>query len=92
MTSPRRSSFLATSPEPSAATKEALEMSIALFGEDHPDVATIRENLGNVYFRSGRLDETARSLELVLAMRRKMLGDDSESGGAGAREHGRRLP
>ena len=38
----------------------------------------MRENLGNVYFRQGQLDKTAKNLEVVLAMRRKALGDDSE--------------
>ena len=57
---------------------EVLEMAAALLGEDHPEVATTRENLGNVYFREGQLDKTAKNLEVVLAMRRKALGDDSE--------------
>ena len=38
----------------------------------------MRENLGNVYFRQGQLDKTAKNLEVVLAMRRKALGDDAE--------------
>ena len=57
---------------------EAIDMDIALLGEDHPEVAAARENLGNVYFRRGQLDKTATNLEVVLAMRRKALGDDSE--------------
>ena len=57
---------------------EAIDMTSALLGEDHPEVATARENLGNVYFRSGQLDKTAKNLEVVLAMRRKAFGDDSE--------------
>jgi serine/threonine protein kinase len=57
---------------------EALEIEIAVLGEDHPMIATTRENLGNVYFREKKFDQTARSLEVVLAMRRKALGDDSE--------------
>ncbi len=58
---------------------QAIDMEIALLGPDHPEVAAARENLGNVYFRSGQLDKTAKNLEVVLAMRRKALGDDSES-------------
>lgn len=54
------------------------EMARRVAGEDHPMLAVCRENLGNVYFRQGKLDETARNLELVLAMRRRALGDDSE--------------
>jgi len=58
--------------------REAIAMATALLGEDSPEVATYRENLGNVFFRTGRLEETARLLEEVLATRRRMLGDDSE--------------
>ncbi|HTD52627.1 MAG TPA: serine/threonine-protein kinase, partial [Thermoanaerobaculia bacterium] len=57
---------------------EAIEIETAVLGEDHPWIATTRENLGNVYFREKKLDLTARNLEVVLAMRRKALGDDSE--------------
>ena len=57
---------------------KALEMDIALLGEDHPEVASVRENLGNVYFRMGKIDKTLALLETVLASRRKALGDDSE--------------
>lgn len=41
-------------------------------------VAVCRENLGNVYYQQGKLDQTARCLELVLDMRRKALGEESE--------------
>jgi serine/threonine protein kinase len=58
--------------------QEAIDMAIAALGDAHPEVASYRENLGNVYFRAGKLDLTASNLELVLAMRRKALGDDSE--------------
>ena len=57
---------------------EAQELEVALLGEDHPEVASLRENLGNVYFRLGKYDRTAALLEVVLASRRKALGDDSE--------------
>ena len=57
---------------------EAIEIETAVLGEDHPSIATTRENLGNVYFRQKKLDQTASNLEVVLAMRRKALGDDSE--------------
>jgi tetratricopeptide (TPR) repeat protein len=53
-------------------------MNVALLGEDHPEVASARENLGNVYARMKRFDRTAALLETVLASRRKALGDDSE--------------
>jgi tetratricopeptide (TPR) repeat protein/predicted Ser/Thr protein kinase len=57
---------------------ESLQILTELLGEDHPEIATVRENLGGVYFRQKKFDQTAKNLELVLAMRRKALGDDSE--------------
>jgi serine/threonine-protein kinase len=62
-----------------ATYKEALAIGIAFFGEDYPEVASTRENLGNVYFRSGRYEETVKILQVVSATRRKMLGNDSEA-------------
>ena len=58
--------------------KEALAIGITDLGEEHPETLSARENLGNVYFRSKRYDETLRSLDLVLALRRKALGADAE--------------
>lgn len=60
------------------AMLESIEIKHEVLGDDHPSIATVRENLGNVYFRQKKLDLTARNLEVVLAMRRKALGDDSE--------------
>ena len=57
---------------------QAIEMDVALLGEDHPETASARENLGNVYARMKRFDRTAALLETVLASRRRALGDDSE--------------
>ncbi len=57
---------------------EAIALDVALLGEDHPEIASVRENLGNVYARMKRFDKTAALLETVLATRRKVLGDDSE--------------
>ena len=58
--------------------KETLAMQREVIGEDNAAVATTLENLGGVYLRARRLDETAKILETVLAMRRRALGDDSE--------------
>ncbi|HEY6050390.1 MAG TPA: tetratricopeptide repeat protein, partial [Thermoanaerobaculia bacterium] len=58
--------------------KETLAMQREVIGEDNAAVATTLENLGGVYLRAKRLDETAKILETVLAMRRKALGEDSE--------------
>ncbi|MFN7989610.1 MAG: tetratricopeptide repeat protein [Thermoanaerobaculia bacterium] len=57
---------------------QVVEMDVALLGEDHPETASARENLGNVYARMKRFDRTAALLEKVLAARRRALGDDSE--------------
>lgn len=56
----------------------AIDLAVQSGGEGHPMVAVCRENLGNVYYQQGKLDQTARCLELVLDMRRKALGDESE--------------
>jgi eukaryotic-like serine/threonine-protein kinase len=58
--------------------KEAIALNVADVGEEHPETLSARENLGNVYFRSKRYDETLRSLDVVLALRRKALGQDAE--------------
>ena len=58
--------------------REALSINIADVGEEHPETLSARENLGNVFFRSKRYDETLRMLEVVLAGRRKALGADAE--------------
>jgi len=58
--------------------KEAIAIDVADLGEEHPETLSARENLGNVYFRSKRYDETLRNLDMVLAGRRKALGADAE--------------
>ena len=55
-----------------------MEIERRVLGEDHPEYASLLENLGNVWFRKGRQAETAQNLERVLAIRRRALGDDSE--------------
>jgi len=57
---------------------EAIRIDVADLGEEHPETLSARENLGNVYFRSKRYDETLKMLDLVLAGRRKALGADAE--------------
>ena len=47
-----------------------------LLGDEHPEVLITLENLGLVYLRTKRYDETFRLLDQILAMRRKHLGDD----------------
>jgi serine/threonine-protein kinase len=58
--------------------KEALAINITEVGEEHPETLVVRENLGGVYFREKRYDETLRMLDVVLAGRRKALGADAE--------------
>jgi serine/threonine-protein kinase len=57
---------------------ESLRIDIADLGEEHPETLSARENLGNLYFRSKRYDETLKTLDVVLALRRKALGADAE--------------
>jgi tetratricopeptide (TPR) repeat protein len=47
-----------------------------LLGDEHPEVLITLENLGLVYLRTKRYDETFQLLDEILAMRRKHLGDD----------------
>jgi serine/threonine-protein kinase len=58
--------------------KEALAINTAEVGEEHPETLVVRENLGGVYFKEKRYDETLRMLDVVLAGRRKALGADAE--------------
>ncbi|HEY3586917.1 MAG TPA: serine/threonine-protein kinase [Myxococcaceae bacterium] len=57
---------------------EAIRITAADLGEEHPETLSARENLGNVYFRSKRYDDTLKTLDIVLAARRKALGTDAE--------------
>jgi serine/threonine-protein kinase len=58
--------------------REALALNTAEVGEEHPETLVVRENLGGVYFKAKRYDETLRMLDVVLALRRKALGADAE--------------
>ena len=49
-----------------------------LLGEDHPETASILENLGNVWYRQGRRVEAAQNLERIIAIRTRAFGADSE--------------
>jgi tetratricopeptide (TPR) repeat protein len=57
---------------------EAIRIDVADLGEEHPETLSARENLGNVYFRSKRYDDTLKTLDIVLAARRRALGADAE--------------
>jgi serine/threonine protein kinase len=63
-------------PEAEKFYLESLAIDRRVFGDEHPEVAIIMENLGGVYYRTQRYDETLRLLDQVLAMRKKRLGDD----------------
>lgn len=58
--------------------REVLEIREGLLGEDHPLVAVTLENLGGVYYRTGRYDEVIDGLGRVLEMRERALGPESE--------------
>ena len=57
---------------------ESIAIARKVFGEDHPEVASAMENLGNVMYQTGRPAETIKMLEQVLAMRKRAFGEESE--------------
>src|SRR5262249_44986109 len=57
---------------------EGLGILTRVLGEDHPEIASGMENLGNIWYRKGEYAKTAEQLEKVLAIRRRALGDDAE--------------
>jgi tetratricopeptide (TPR) repeat protein/roadblock/LC7 domain-containing protein len=61
-----------------AAHQRALELSEAVFGPDHPDVAISLNNLGNAVRNEGKLDEALALYERALAIRLAALGPDHE--------------
>lgn len=58
--------------------QESVDLRRAAFGDDHPMVALARENLGVVYYRTGRYDEVLGILDQVLEARVRALGAESE--------------
>ena len=50
-------------------TKEALEVAKRTFGSDHPDVATVLENLSELYKNIGKEDEAKRLEERAKIIR-----------------------
>jgi tetratricopeptide (TPR) repeat protein len=60
---------------------ERLESAKRSLGDKHPDVAVALENLGNVYYRSGRIEETIELLTEVAALRREVLGPNDPAVG-----------
>jgi tetratricopeptide (TPR) repeat protein len=57
-------------------TRESLELRRATFGDDHPDVAVSRNNLGLLLYHLRRPEEGIEHLELALASWREHLGDE----------------
>ena len=53
----------------------ALASDLATFGEDHPEVATDRNNLGGAWNSKGEYDKSIGYYELALATMKKVLGD-----------------
>src|SRR5262249_9537939 len=53
---------------------EVLENQKKKLGEKHPAIATLLENLGNVYYSSGHPDKTLELLDQTAALRREVFG------------------
>lgn len=64
----------------SAATAwaEALEVGLALWGQDHPSVMAAQSNLAVAYGRLGRDSESEHLLRDLMASERRVLGTDHE--------------
>ncbi|MCB0720075.1 MAG: tetratricopeptide repeat protein [Bacteroidetes bacterium] len=56
--------------------EQALQMRLRLFGEDHPQVADTRSNLGVVYKDLGRYDESLDQQLKALDINRKLFGKE----------------
>ena len=56
--------------------ENSLTMKKQLFGDEHPEVASSLNNLGEYLQSIGRLDEALVNMKSSLAMRKKLLGDD----------------
>ncbi|PRP76517.1 Tfp pilus assembly protein PilF [Planoprotostelium fungivorum] len=56
--------------------KIALDVLVKLFGENHPEVASVKNNLAWLYFKMGMLVEAEELYGQSLAIRRKVLGDE----------------
>jgi tetratricopeptide (TPR) repeat protein len=56
--------------------EEALGIRRALFGREHPEVATSLNNLGTVYRQQRKLDEAEKLIREGLAIRRTLFGDE----------------
>ena len=54
--------------------RKALELSQQVLGPDHPDTATVLNNLGNLCHRSGRFEEAEPLLSAALDIRVRVLG------------------
>ena len=55
--------------------KEALEVAKRTFGPDHPDVATVLENVSELYKKIGKEDEAERLEERVKIIRSSQSSD-----------------
>ena len=49
-----------------------------LVNQDHIDIATIKNNLGQCYAKQGKIDLALRTLQEALEVRRKEYGDDHQ--------------
>ena len=57
--------------------KKALEISLKLYGENSPSVATDYNNLGLAYKAKGDLDEAIKLMKKALEISLKLYGENS---------------
>jgi len=71
--------YLSKQPGPAVQSfRDALATEVPLLGDDHPEMASVRENLAGAYEDLGRKAEAEALLRQVLWVRVKALGEDSE--------------
>ncbi|KIC73024.1 hypothetical protein DB42_CM00010, partial [Neochlamydia sp. EPS4] len=59
--------------------QEALELSLLLFSENHPDVARDYNNLGQIYLHQGDLKQAAEYAKKALAIDLKLFGENHQA-------------
>ena len=58
--------------------EESLVIMKVLVNEDHIDIATVKNNLGQCYAKQGKIDLALRTLQEALEVRRKEYGEDHQ--------------
>ena len=59
--------------------RQALEMAVKTYGDQHVETATIRQNLGVLFYQQGKLKGAERLFKQALAARQALLGESDPS-------------